>query len=75
MGRKQCGKKRNCSLRAISPFPVVFSKDLYCRHVKNQGLFGKGLRRKHSEDLSFGTHNPKSYSLNGRKLLKRLWGK
>ena len=32
--RKHCGKRRNCSLRAISPFPTVFSKDLYCRHVK-----------------------------------------
>ena len=30
-GRKHCGKRRNCSLRAISPFPTVFSKDLYCR--------------------------------------------
>ena len=29
-----------------SPFPTVFSKDLYCRHVKKtQGLFGKGLSR------------------------------
>ena len=27
-------------LRAIPPFPTVFSKDLLCRH---QGLFGKGL--------------------------------
>ena len=34
MGRKHCGKRRNCSLRAISPFPTVFSKDLYWRHVK-----------------------------------------
>ena len=24
--RKHCGKRRNCSLRAISPFPTVFSK-------------------------------------------------
>ena len=24
-GRKHCGKRRNCSLRAISPFPTVFS--------------------------------------------------
>ena len=38
MGRKNCGKRRNCSLQAIllaiSPFPRVFSKDLYCRHVR-----------------------------------------
>ena len=33
-GRKHCGKRRNCSLRAISPFPVVFSKGLYCKQVK-----------------------------------------
>ena len=38
MGRKHCGKRRNCSLRAISSFPTVFSKYLYCRHVKNPGL-------------------------------------
>ena len=28
------GKRRNCSLRAISSFPTVFSEELYCRHVK-----------------------------------------
>ena len=43
MGRKYFGKRRNCSFQAISPFPTVFSKDLHCRRVKNQGLFGKGL--------------------------------
>ena len=32
------GKRRNCSLRAISPLPTVFSKDLYSRHLK-PGLF------------------------------------
>ena len=42
-GRKHCGKRKNCLLRAISPVPTVFSKDLYCRHIKNQGFFGKGL--------------------------------
>ena len=31
------GKRRNCSLRAISPFPTVFSK----------GLFPKGIKRCH----------------------------
>ena len=34
MGRKHCGKRRNCSLRAISPFPTVFSKRLFPRGVK-----------------------------------------
>ena len=32
MGRKHCGKTRTCSLRV--PFPTVFSKELYCRHLK-----------------------------------------
>ena len=27
---------------AISPFPAVFSKDLYCRHVKTRACLGKG---------------------------------
>ena len=36
MGRKHCGKRRNCSLRGISPFPKVFSKDLCYRHVKTE---------------------------------------
>ena len=40
-GRKHCGKRRNCSLRAISPFPTVFSKDLYCGHVKFRASLGK----------------------------------
>ena len=29
MGRKHCGKRRNCSLRAISPFPQCFQKDCF----------------------------------------------
>ena len=41
-GRKHCGKKRNCSLRAIFPFPTVFSKGLCCRHVKTRACLGKG---------------------------------
>ena len=40
-GRKHCGKRINCSLRAISPFLTVFTKELHT--CKNQGLFGKGL--------------------------------
>ena len=34
MGRKHCGKKRNCSLQAISSFPTVFLKGLFPRGVK-----------------------------------------
>ena len=32
------GKVRNCSLRAISPFPTVFSKDSPSRHVKTRNI-------------------------------------
>ena len=32
-------KKRNCSLRSISPFPTEFSKVLYCRHVKTMPVW------------------------------------
>ena len=41
-GRKHCGKRRNCSLRAISPLHSVF-KAVVLQTRKNQGLFGKGL--------------------------------
>ena len=40
-GRKHCGKGRNCSLRAISPFPTVFSKGLFPR-VKRCHCVGMG---------------------------------
>ena len=30
------------ALRAISRFIPVFSKDLYCRHVKSRACLGKG---------------------------------
>ena len=42
-GRKQCGKRRNCSLRAISPFPTVFSKGLLPRGIKRCHCVGMGL--------------------------------
>ena len=35
-------KSRFCSLQVISPFPTVFLKDLYCRHVKIRICLGKG---------------------------------
>ena len=35
------GKRRNCSLQAMAPFPTVLSKDVYCRHIKTRGRFGK----------------------------------
>ena len=39
MGRKHCEKRRNCSSRAISPFPTVFSF--------SKGLFPRGVKRCH----------------------------
>ena len=41
-GRKHCGKRRNCSLLAISPFPTVFSKGLFPRGVKRCHCVGMG---------------------------------
>ena len=37
------GKRTNCLLDAISPFPTVFSKEFFCRHVKRMACLGKGL--------------------------------
>ena len=34
-GRKHCGKRRKCWLPAFSPFPMMFSKDLFLRVVKS----------------------------------------
>ena len=41
-GRKPCWKRRNCSLRAVSPFPTVFSKGLFPRGVKRCHCVGMG---------------------------------
>ena len=41
-GSKHCGKTRNCSLRAISPFPTLFSKDLFPRGIKRCHCVGMG---------------------------------
>ena len=30
LSKKHCGKRRNCSLQAISPFPTMFSKAVCC---------------------------------------------
>ena len=36
------GKRKNCSLRAISPFPTEFSKGLFPRGVKMHHCVGMG---------------------------------
>ena len=40
--KKHCGKRRNCLLQAISPFPKVFSKGLFPRGVKRCHCVGMG---------------------------------
>ena len=52
MGRKHSGKRRNCSLRAISPVPTVFSKDLYCRHIITRACLGKGSGLMHLQRIT-----------------------
>ena len=41
-GRKHYWKRRNCSLRAISPFPTVFAKGLFPRSIKRCHCVGMG---------------------------------
>ena len=40
--RKHYGKRRNCSLQAISLFPTVFSKGLFPRGIKRCHCVGMG---------------------------------
>ena len=39
-GRKHCGKRRNCSSRAISAFPTVFSKGFFLGASKGVIVWG-----------------------------------
>ena len=41
-GRKHCGKMRNCSLQAISPFHTVFPKGFFPRGIKRCHCVGMG---------------------------------
>ena len=43
-GKKHHGKKRNCSLWALSPFPTVFSKGLFQKGCQKVSLCGNGLK-------------------------------
>ena len=47
LSRKHCGKGRNCSLRAISPFPQCFQK-LSAIDVSNEYLWSKGFNSSRS---------------------------
>ena len=58
-GWKHCGKRRNCSLRAISAFPTVFFNRLILETYRNEGLIGKGFNIhktcSHNFNLQFDT--------------------
>ena len=44
LSKTHCGKRRNCSLQAISPFPTLFSKtDCLLMH-QNEYQWSKGLK-------------------------------
>ena len=49
LSRKHCVKRRNCSLRAISSFPTMFSKTVYCWCVK-MNIYG--VKRLRVDDIS-----------------------
>ena len=50
------GKRKNCSLQAISPFPTMFSKENVLQTRKKQGFLGQELM--HLQKVS--THAVKS---------------
>ena len=65
MGRKHCGKRRNCLSRAISPFPTVFSKGLVSQGLQKVSLCGNALRVKfqpHNEFLITPKPPPPPYN-------------
>ena len=59
-GYKNTGKRRNYSLRTISPFPRIVFKTLVLQTRKNQDVFGKGLS---GQDTSWEKINYKDFSL------------
>ena len=56
MGRKHCEKRINCWLRAIYPFPTVFSKGLFPRGVKRCYCVGMGQNILKKEKKSGNQH-------------------
>ena len=43
-GLKTLWEKEKLLVKAISPLPIVFSKELYCRHVKSRACLGSGKK-------------------------------
>ena len=56
--RKHSGKKRNCWLQAIPPFPTVFFKRFVLQTRKNNGLFGNGIKKRGKGENSDNHHFP-----------------
>ena len=61
--RKHCGKRGNCSLRAISPFPTMFSKSCLVLMYQVDYLWGKGLN-KHIPENELYRQEHHMYALN-----------
>ena len=52
MGEKTLWEKEKLLVTSNSPLRTVFSKDLYCRHVKTRACFGR-VRVFADENLKF----------------------
>ena len=75
--KKHCGKRRNCSLRAISPFPTVFSKGLFQGGVKRCHCVGIGKYLVESKVLLFKKlvrASPSAFDLDKSKILSHGTG-
>ena len=66
MGKKHCGKRRNCSIPAISPFSKLYFQKTCTADSKNQGFLEGGY-------LTFILLPAKASSLDKPKYL--LYGK
>ena len=87
MGRKHCGKRRNCLLQAISSFSNGAFQRLVLQTHENLGLFGKGLSVWYTKQqiLCFNDCTSKSFNPFPKQglvlrvcsisLLKTLWEK
>ena len=67
LSRKHCGKRRNCLLRAISPFPTMFSEAvlLMCLTITRRQILDWS-KLKQSADDNF------KFDENIRKFFKRV---
>ena len=66
------GKRRNCLLQAISPFPTVFKRLLLQKHIK-KGVFGIGLTKTPHVLFNPFPHNDTFWCPGETSLLKTLW--